>query len=272
MPSLRPHRRPILLSFATLLLCAASLPARATDGPLLLGFAGYGSGLPLFEARLLLDRRDGRYDARLSAKGSSLVDLLTGWSYEARADGRLAEGGPRPESFRGERRLRRKHQVMRLSYDPAGGVEVAADPEQSPEDAAAVPPEYRPGSLDPVSGVLGVLAAAATRGCAGTFPVFDGRRRYDLRLAGGERLALPPSGSGLYAGPALRCRVTMHPVAGFESDRDAGDFFRYGTDREVTAWFAPAGPEGAILPVRVEAELAWSNVILHLVSVASSPP
>lgn len=255
-----------------LLLCATALPARAAPGPLTLRFEGYGSGLPLLEASLRLDRQEGRYAVHVSARGNSLVDLLTGWSYEAEARGLLAGAAPRPESFRSERRLRGRHRAMRLSYGPGGGVQVEAVPEQSPEDAGAVPPEHRPGTLDPVSGVFGVFTAAAAQGCAGTFPVFDGRRRYDLRLSEGERVVLPPGRNGRYGGPALRCRVTMHPVAGFESDRDEGDFFEYGQDREVTAWFAPAGPGGEILPVRMQTELAWSNFILHLVSVSSSPP
>lgn len=271
MPSPRlPRRRPFL-SALTLLLCAAASPAQAASGPLTLGFEGYGSGLPLLEASLRLERQEGRYAAQVSARASRLIDLLTGWSYEAEAEGMLAENGPRPDRFRGERRLRRKHRVMTLSYGPDGSVEVTAEPEQSPEDAQAVPPEHRPGSLDPMSAILGILASGE-EGCAGTFPVFDGRRRYDLRAEPAERIILPPGRSDIYSGPALRCRVTMHPVAGFESDRDEGDFFEYGVDREVTAWIAPAGPEGEMLPVRVEADLPWSNFILHLVSISSPPP
>jgi hypothetical protein len=254
-------------AFAAALLAAS--PAAA--GSIEIGFAVYGSGIHLANGTFAIERGDGRYETRIEARGTRLVDLLTGWSYVAEAEGRLTAAGLAPETFRAERRLRRKHEVRRMRWDETGEVEVVDVPPQSAEDAAAVPAEFRPGTIDPLSALFAVATALGPDGCSGDLPVFDGRRRYDILARNDGTDTLEVSRLTRYSGPADRCEVTLRPVAGFEGDRDEGAFFEYGAERTATVWHAPAGPDGETVPVRLQLDGPGSSFVLHLVSATAGP-
>jgi hypothetical protein len=214
-----------------------------------------------------LDLGRDRYSAGVEAKGGRLVDLLSRWSYKASADGRVENGVQvSPEEFRSFRSQRKRKRALNMDYDKAGNVTVTAEPPQSELSANAVAPEYRPNTLDPVSAMVGVIAAGNASGCAGTFPVFDGRRRYDVIVTSNGIDTLHESLRNMHVGEAERCTILLRPVAGFERDRDKEDFFRYGVDRSATAWFAKPLAGGPPVPVRIQVDLEWITVVMNLVS------
>ena len=231
----------------------------------------YAGGLFLVsgELKFALDRN--RYSAEVEAKGGRLVDLLSRWSYEASAEGRV-ESGVRvsPEEFRSRRNQRRGQRTLNMAYDKMGNVSVTAEPPQSELSASAVPPEFRPNTLDPVSAMVGVIATGGASGCAGTFPVFDGRRRYDVTVTSNGTDMLQKSSRNMHAGAAEKCKILLHPVAGFERDRDKEDFFRYGVDRTATAWFARPWADRPPVPVRIQVDLEWISVVMNLVGAKVS--
>jgi hypothetical protein len=227
----------------------------------------YAGGLFLVSGEMKLDLDRDRYSAGVEARGGRLVDLLSRWSYKASADGRVENGVQvSPEEFRSFRSQRKRKRALNMDYDKAGNVTVTAEPPQSELSANAVAPEFRPNTLDPVSALVGVIAAGNTSGCAGTFPVFDGRRRYDVIVTSNGTETLRKSSRNMHAGEAEKCTILLRPVAGFERDRDEQDFFRYGTDRRATAWFARPLAGGPPVPVRIQVDLEWVSVVMNLVS------
>lgn len=270
---------------------ASAEPARAAS--LVLDLDAYSGGLTFGHGSITIaldppatnpalpDTKTGagaRYDARLAVEAAGWLALFTKFRYGAEAHGTLGAGRleagawrpgesaavpARPERFRGERRLRSKQDVMTLTYGP-DGVEPTAQPPQSPEKTALVPPDRRRDSIDPLTaGAAIVLTAGRAGGCAGTYPVYDGRRRYDLILAPRGTETLEPSRYRLYAGAATVCGVTLRPVAGFQRDLDPKKYFAQGEDRHATVWFAPAGPGGRAIPVMAEVPTFLGTVIVQ---------
>jgi hypothetical protein len=231
----------------------------------------YAGGLFLVSGEMKLDLGRDRYSAGVEARGGRLVDLLSRWSYKASADGRVENGVQvSPEEFRSFRSQRKRKRALNMDYDKTGNVSVTAEPPQSELSANAVAPEFRPNTLDPVSAMVGVIATGNTSGCAGTFPVFDGRRRYDVIVTSNGTDTLQKSSRNLHAGEAEKCTILLRPVAGFERDRDEEDFFRYGVNRSATAWFArPLAGEPPV-PVRIQVDLEWVSVVMNLVRVTQS--
>jgi hypothetical protein len=246
-----------------------AFPARADA--MKLDYDIYAGGLFLISGEMKLDLGRDRYSAGVEAKGGRLVDLLSRWSYKASADGRVENGVQvSPEEFRSFRNLRKRKHALNMDYDKVGNVAVKAEPPQSELAANAVAPEFRPNTLDPVSAMVGVIAAGNTSGCSGTFPVFDGRRRYDVVVTSNGIDTLQKSSRNMHAGEAEKCTILLHPVAGFERDRDKEDFFRYGVDRTATAWFAKPLAGGPPVPVRIQVDLEWVSVVMNLVEATDS--
>lgn len=258
-----------LAPLAAGLLCL--LPAAGRGATLELDFAAYGGGVSLARGSVVLTEEEAgtasRYRAELQAEAAPWLGVFTNFRYRAEAAGRLEAGAAQPDRFRGERRLRRKLDVMALSYGP-DGVEVKADPPISPDKAARVPPDSRRGSIDPLSaGAAVILAAGRAGGCGGRYPVYDGRRRYDIVMTPKGKGELPPSRYRIATGTAEVCAVTVRPVAGFQGDRDPERFFAEGVERKATVWFARAPESGRVVPVTVEVPTDAMTVLVHTVGV-----
>jgi hypothetical protein len=256
-----------LITTAIALLIVSPVQAQAMK----LDYDIYAGGLFLVSGEMKLDLGRDRYAAGVVAKGGRLVDLLSRWSYTASAGGRVENGvHVAPEEFRSFRSQRKRKRALNMDYDKAGNVSITAEPPQSELSANAVAPEFRPGTLDPVSAMVGVIATGGTSGCAGTFPVFDGRRRYDVIVTSNGTDTLQKSSRNMHAGAAEKCTILLRPVAGFERDQDEEDFFRYGVDRTATAWFAKPLAGEPPVPVRIQVDLEWVSVVMNLVSATET--
>lgn len=195
-----------LITTAIALLIVSPVQAQAMK----LDYDIYAGGLFLVSGEMKLDLQRDRYAAGVVAKGGRLVDLLSRWSYTASAGGRVENGvHVAPEEFRSFRSQRKRKRALNMDYDNAGNVSVTAEPPQSELSASAVAPEFRPGTLDPVSAMVGVIATGGTSGCTGTFPVFDGRRRYDVIVTSNGTDTLQKSSRNMHAGAAENARSSF---------------------------------------------------------------
>jgi hypothetical protein len=96
--------------------------------------------------------------------------------------------------------------------------------------------------------------------------VFDGRRRYDLRLEELPSAAVPRSRGALYAGEARRCRATVEARAGSWRD-DPRDH-----DSPTTLEFWIASPAERVPPVPVYLELRGARGTLGIILTKARVP
>ena len=111
--------------------------------------------------------------------------------------------------------------------------------------------EHRKGILDPMTASLLTTPGAgnplAPEACQRTVAIFDGRMRYDLRLAF-KRMDHVKADKG-YAGPVVVCAVYFTPIAGYIPMRSA---IRYlAKQRDIEAWLAPIAGTRVLVPFRV---------------------
>lgn len=226
-------------------------------------FEAYGGGLPLATGVLHLSVDGGRhYDARLESASASWFNFVTKFRYDALAAGTVSNPSVAPVRFRGERNARNKRDLTALAYSD-GGVSVHTEPPMNPEKASLVPEPVRRGSVDPLSAGIGVIVTAGGPvACTGTYPVYDGRRRYDIVMKPAGATVLEPSKRRMASGPAQRCVVALRPVAGFQTDRNKPNaFFAEGKERTATIWFVPVN--GRVIPMQVEVETDFGSFYVH---------
>lgn len=236
-----------------------------------MSFEAYGGGLPLATGVLHLTVDGGRrYDARLESASATWFNFLTKFRYEAEAAGTVSNPSVAPVRFRGERNARSKRDLTALTYGN-GTVAVHTEPPMNPEKASLVPEPVRRGSVDPLSAGIGVvITAGGPVACTGTYPVYDGRRRYDVTMRPAGREVLPPSKRRMAAGTAQRCVVALHPVAGFQTDRNKPNaFFAEDKERTATVWFLPV--QGRTIPIQVEVETDFGSFYVHTTGFKVTP-
>jgi hypothetical protein len=99
---------------------------------------------------------------------------------------------------------------------------------------------------------------AAPEVCQRTLPIFDGRRRYDLKLAF-KRMDTVKAEKG-YAGPAVVCSLTFEPIAGH---RPSSALVKYVTGREIEIAFAPVAGTKVLAPFRVTVANMLGNLTIQ---------
>jgi hypothetical protein len=89
--------------------------------------------------------------------------------------------------------------------------------------------------------------------------VFDGHRRFDLKLAF-KRIDTVKAERG-YAGPAVVCAVTFQPLAGHRSSSTMVKFLTQGRDIEMA--FAPVAGTRLLAPFRITIVNMLGNVVVQ---------
>jgi hypothetical protein len=220
-----------------------------------------------------------RYRVVAETRSAGLIDYLIGFRSRAVSEGRQVGGTPHPTRHEVDNTWMGKPRSVRIRYadgapsphsrrDTPETVTIAPSPEVDERDP--VPLDARVGAVDPLTAALRVtMIAAGPEGdgeslmrstCVGAVPVFDGRRRYDIRLRDGA----PDTVEGpYYHGAALRCRTSLDRIVGFSRN----PFLPRSTDPEDgELWFAALDPALPPVPVRFKTDVGLGNALVHLVA------
>lgn len=253
-------RSPAMRHLAALAaLCAAALASPAHAERFALEYEGAWFGVAtLGTARLDMAVGDTVYDAAATIKSGGLLRLFEKTDLVAAATGAITPAGIRWQRYDLDHSYSRKRRVtsMRLAEDSTFRALITptyrlwGTPPASEEDKRA--------SRDPLSSMVAMsVEVAKTQRCAGSYPTFDGRFRYDLVLSGGRRGDYDRGG---YDGPVLKCRMRYVQVAGYDL-RNENERRRLP---EGEIWFALVPESNVAPPVRVEMPAPVGSAVISL--------
>ncbi|WP_240722843.1 DUF3108 domain-containing protein [Poseidonocella sp. HB161398] len=188
------------LALAALALVAPGVQAAETGtfdlrlGPIRAGTLSYA-----------LEERGGRYAASGAMRSGGLAGLFLDTSVDAHARGRAEGNRYRPESFSSSTTEDGGTEELAFAYS-GGTPKVTRTPERTKTPKHAAPASEQAGTVDPMTAAFAILRdRPADLACDLAIDLYDGRRRADIRLVGGQ-----PTGDG-----GLECRGEYRRVAGF---------------------------------------------------------
>lgn len=235
------------------ILLGEGLPSAAhAQGKLDARYTATLAGIPIGRGAWFIDIGRDRYLAAASGATTGLMRLFSSGEGTGAARGSIVKGQPVPTSYAASITTGHKTTEVRLTLG-AGNVKTVAVTPDIPPDAHRVPltEASRRGVLDPMTGSLYWASGndpLAPASCDRRVPVFDGRMRYDLRLAY-KRTDKVKAARG-YAGPVLVCSVYFTPIAGHNPERAA---IKYLTRlRSMEVWLAPIAGTTVLVPFRFE--------------------
>lgn len=241
---------------ARLVLLAGLLaaPAGAADSTLALHYDVRYGPLRLLTIQTTSMLGDTHYRMRSEMQTTGPIGYVFPWKARSESEGVRSAGTLRPQRHRSDGRFRGESRVVEIAYADDGEVRARIEPPPENDARDAVPEALQRATLDPLTASLASLLA----NCSGTLPVFDGRRRYDLRLEELPPAQLEKSRRRLYAGPARRCRATVEARAGFwrTDPRDS--------ETPTTLDFWIAAPSPGVSPVPVYLELSGERGTLTI--------
>jgi len=214
----------------------------------------YWAGLPAGEIRLALRDEPDAYRDEIAIRSEGLPRLVTRFRGTASSAGRLATGdSPAPQSYEARYDLRKgtdKRLSMRFAVRGDGAIA-----ERGPEDTSKKLPlaePFRRNVLDPLS-ALTAIRAQLRQGNRGAFtvPVYDGARRFDVRVAVEPRRD---------ADGALHLRLTLAPIAGFKGETsDDGD-----PDDSPRPVAMTISDDARLMPLSMQVSLYYLPLIVQL--------
>jgi hypothetical protein len=239
----------IALAFA---MTDAALETAAAQGKLDARYTVSLGGIPIGRGAWVVEVAEDHYTAAATGSTAGLIQVFTSGQGQSASRGLVSGGNPVPSTYASSIVTDQKYDEVRMVISAGVVRESVAEPPNTPApNRVPLTDAHRRGVTDPMTASLmrvpGNGDTVVPQACQRTLAVFDGRMRYDLKLAF-KRLDRVRTERG-YQGTVAVCAVHFAPVAGHIPDRAA---IRYLTQlRDIELWLAPIAGTRLMVPYRV---------------------
>jgi hypothetical protein len=257
--------------FAFGALGVAVAPAGA-QGRLQAQYTASLAGLPIGEGSWTIDLTDSQYSAEATGATTGLLRAFTGGHGSTTARGTLQAGRPVNSTYAATIATSRKTDEIRLTVANGNVKDFTVDPPQDTDpERVPITEAHQHGVLDPMTSTLvrmpGTGDLLTPEACQQTASVFDGRLRYDLKMAY-KRMEMVKADKG-YAGPVVVCAVYFSPIAGYIPSRTAIKYL--AKERDIEVWLAPIAGTRVLVPFRAQAPTPIGRAVLEANEFVSVP-
>jgi Protein of unknown function (DUF3108) len=263
----RPAAAGLLVGAAALLLAAA--PGTVRADPLNASYQVFFGGLHVLDAEANWERGLESYRISGKAQSQGFIGWLYPWHGTTESRGLIAAGKVIPQSHENRGTNSEGDKLVLLTYGPEGDIaDTLVQPEPEWEERHPLPADAGRGTLDPLSVIAGLSELLEKNGrCEGSFPVFDGKRRYDLTVSDSGTADLEATDYSIFAGEARACRLDYQLLGGHRIERS-----KYAaTARERIVWVGRPSKDAPLIPVRLQIDTAYGTVMGHLTGFAQGP-
>ena len=228
----------------------------------------YFGGFSILQAETTIELRRKSYKVVSKSKTDGLLNVFFEWSGQATSQGNFLESRLVPSLHQNVGKRAGNVRKTVLLYESNG--EIVSSDIQPPPDLSEVFPIPRgllSETIDPLTAIVQINRRLERgMGCNATFPVFDGRRRYDLTLADRGELTLKQTPFSVFQGKALVCEINANMLGGHKREKS-----KYTTSSgEKLVYVGRPLDGGPILPVGLTVETAFGTLTGHLVSIKKS--
>jgi len=251
---------------------APAVRAAAADHPayrMTTTYRVYWLGLPVFKGAVRGRHRDGRYTLAFKSEAIGLLGAIQRSRIDASATGIVEPARYRALKFQ----LRAKWQMKRRSVDmdfaADGSLRLSVSPPER-DKREPVPAPVAAAAFDPLTALLhSTTVPLDTPACALTVPIFDGRRRFDVRLERIGTAKLKRLISPLLDREAVKCRIHVRRIAGF-TKKEIKNMDK-SKDRYAVVWVSKLRRLKMWMPVRFAYMSRWGPATGRVVGIDIAP-
>jgi hypothetical protein len=230
------------------------------------------AGLPIGRGAWVIDISNDEYTAVANGRTTGLLQIISNGEGTTAARGHVVRGNLVPSTYVSTITSDRNSEEMRVTL--AGGNVKESVIEPAPQfypDRIPVTEAHRKNVTDPMSGALARIAGTgdvlSPEACNRKVSLFDGRLRYDLKLAY-KRMDTVKADKG-YEGPAAVCAIYFVPIAGYIPDRKAIKYLIAQRDMEV--WLVPIAGTRFVVPYRLAIPTPLGLGVLEATQFVATP-
>lgn len=234
-----------------------------------LRYAVYLGGLHILDSDAAFNRSGGNYTIHMQAGTQGLFATMAPWQADLTSNGNMKQDQILPQASKIVTRWNNKAREVDITFKRNGKVEAHFTP---PDDAQheLVPADMLKDALDPLSGVVQILASMAYgKGCNQHVPLYDGHRRFDLDMRDAGQEKLDGGDVSTFSGMARKCEAVLSMRAGSRKDVEGSRFWEdaKGKPSLPPAYIYLANIDNKLppMPVRAETSTPFGNVMVHIV-------
>lgn len=237
--------------------------------PVVVTYDVYVGGVHLMTANVSFEERATNYRARVLGKSVGIWYKLFPWDTELKVTGKIRKDQFVPSEFYTRDVWGHKARATWLHFQKNGDVKPAFDPPNTDKNREEITFQQRRGSLDPVTGLLQLLAHVAVHNsCAVTVPIFEGRRRFDITGIDVGTEDVDEGDYSAFKGTARTCDTEFNMVAGEWKDRAPDRFWTRDKGEQgrepFHIWLGSLAPGLPEMAVRLESGSVWGLIVMHL--------
>jgi len=210
-----------------------------------------------------IEQSPSNYAITTTAKTNENMSWMFSWVAKGATMGDITGIKVKPVQHSHLSSWKGKDRGVDIKYSAGGIVSytVTGKKSNNPNKYTKLDPSAVHNSLDPMSMILAAtLAFEKNNICEGSYPVFDGRRRYDVLLTDGGYRTFKKSNYSVFEGKAAGCKLDILEKGGFKKNKD----YELDKDTDVIIWVAAPVPGGRIVPVRMQVKTGFGSLELHL--------
>lgn len=221
------------------------------------------AGIPIGKGSWSIEVGETHYSASATGATTGLMRVLTEGEGSTTAQATFGGGKVLKATYVSTIRSRKQKDEVHVTLDKGDVKDSRSDPPPDHErERIPVSEADLHNVFDPMT--ASILAASGTGNpvsadvCERTMAVFDGRLRYDLKLAY-KRMETVKSEKG-YNGPAVVCAVYFTPVSGYIPSRATIRYLAKQRDMEI--WLAPIEGTRMLVPFRAQGPTPIGEAIM----------
>jgi hypothetical protein len=258
------RRRLVVAGAALTLVVAAATPDQArAQAKLEASYTISVARIPIGNVTASVEVAAGEFTVSMSGRAAGLMRVLTSGEGSLTAHGIIKDGRPSSASYTSKTTSDDDTLDVKMAIEDGRVTALAASAPPPSDDRVPLTEAHRRDIVDPLTAILipsaetgeGLSAAA----CQRTLPIFDGRRRYDLKLAY-KRMDRVRAEKG-YAGPVVVCAITLAPIAGYRTSSTLAKYLADGRDIEIA--LAPIAGTRLLAPFRVSVANMLGNLVVQ---------
>jgi hypothetical protein len=205
---------------------------------------------------------DSEYTISAQAHAGGIMKVLVEGEGAFATGGAIKNGRPVAAHFTSKIVSNATTFDVKMVLDEGAVQELVVKPPAPASGIIPVSEANRRGIIDPLTAMLSSVRPGeglSQEACQRTLPIFDGRERYDLKLAF-KRTDNVAAEKG-YAGPVVVCSVHYEPIAGH---RASAPLVKYLSEsREMEVALAPAVGIHLLVPFRLSAASRIANLVIE---------
>ena len=223
----------------------------------------YSSGLKVYRINLYMNLGPKAYSTAVDMKAKGFLKFFADSKVDMSSRGVItSKKVVIPRTFNMTSKSKKNRSVA-MKWDGKKNPSVKRNYNLDADRAAAVNKVLTPDISNPLTFLVRHAAQPATKACAGAERIYTGKEVWEYRF---KRKGATKLDNKKYSGPALKCTITMHPVAGLSERK--WERVKANPGKPFTVWYAPlAGKNGThLVPVAAKGEMRGKSFELRVKS------